>query len=305
MLAGGQSLIPVMKLRFVAPSAVVDINRIPGLDALRGERRAHVRGARPPQDVRALAAAPRPLRAPRRRGAADLGPARPQPRHRRGLARARRPAGRLGLGDARLGAEVTPQGAAASATIPIDELLLGPFTTSLGRRRDRSPRSACPIPARARAAPTSSSSARSATSRPSASPFRSRLDAVPCRRPGSRSPASRRPTCARPRAEEALAGHGADRRGDPRGGPACGRGRATRSTTCAAPPSTSGTSSASSSSAACAAPRRSERGDGGDARVRRAGGRGGRRSARLARRSSVMDEIEGGAASDRRTPWIT
>lgn len=32
VLAGGQSLIPLMKLRFAAPSVIVDINRIPGLD---------------------------------------------------------------------------------------------------------------------------------------------------------------------------------------------------------------------------------------------------------------------------------
>ncbi|HZD18076.1 MAG TPA: xanthine dehydrogenase family protein subunit M, partial [Actinomycetota bacterium] len=34
VLAGGQSLIPVMKLRFAAPANLVDINRIPGLDAI-------------------------------------------------------------------------------------------------------------------------------------------------------------------------------------------------------------------------------------------------------------------------------
>jgi carbon-monoxide dehydrogenase medium subunit len=34
VLAGGQSLIPLMKLRFAAPALVVDINRIPGLDTL-------------------------------------------------------------------------------------------------------------------------------------------------------------------------------------------------------------------------------------------------------------------------------
>ena len=37
ILAGGQSLIPVMKLRVAAPSALVDINRIPGLDGLAEE----------------------------------------------------------------------------------------------------------------------------------------------------------------------------------------------------------------------------------------------------------------------------
>ena len=34
VLAGGQSLIPLMKLRFAAPSLIVDINRIEGLDYL-------------------------------------------------------------------------------------------------------------------------------------------------------------------------------------------------------------------------------------------------------------------------------
>jgi carbon-monoxide dehydrogenase medium subunit len=34
VLAGGQSLIPVMKLRFAAPSHLLDINRLPGLDEI-------------------------------------------------------------------------------------------------------------------------------------------------------------------------------------------------------------------------------------------------------------------------------
>jgi len=34
VLAGGQSLIPLMKLRFASPSALVDVNRIQGLDTL-------------------------------------------------------------------------------------------------------------------------------------------------------------------------------------------------------------------------------------------------------------------------------
>jgi len=39
VLAGGQSLIPLMKLRFAAPALVIDINRIPGLDRLEADRR--------------------------------------------------------------------------------------------------------------------------------------------------------------------------------------------------------------------------------------------------------------------------
>ena len=37
VVAGGQSLIPLMKLRFAAPEVIVDLNRIPGLDGLAEE----------------------------------------------------------------------------------------------------------------------------------------------------------------------------------------------------------------------------------------------------------------------------
>ena len=35
VLAGGQSLIPMLKLRFASPERIVDINNVPGLDYLR------------------------------------------------------------------------------------------------------------------------------------------------------------------------------------------------------------------------------------------------------------------------------
>ena len=38
VLSGGMSLIPLMKLRFATPSAVIDVNNIPGLDFLSEER---------------------------------------------------------------------------------------------------------------------------------------------------------------------------------------------------------------------------------------------------------------------------
>src|SRR5215510_10200568 len=37
VLSGGQSLLPMMKLRFAQPAHVVDIGRIPGLDYIREE----------------------------------------------------------------------------------------------------------------------------------------------------------------------------------------------------------------------------------------------------------------------------
>jgi aerobic carbon-monoxide dehydrogenase medium subunit len=42
ILAGGQSLIPLMKLRFAVPRALIDLNRIPGLDDLH-EREGRLR----------------------------------------------------------------------------------------------------------------------------------------------------------------------------------------------------------------------------------------------------------------------
>ncbi len=42
VLAGGQSLIPLMKLRFASPATLVDINRLSGLDVL-DEADSHVR----------------------------------------------------------------------------------------------------------------------------------------------------------------------------------------------------------------------------------------------------------------------
>jgi carbon-monoxide dehydrogenase medium subunit len=35
VLAGGQSLIPLLKFRFAAPAHLIDVNRVPGLDGIR------------------------------------------------------------------------------------------------------------------------------------------------------------------------------------------------------------------------------------------------------------------------------
>jgi carbon-monoxide dehydrogenase medium subunit len=45
VLAGGQSLIPLMRLRLAQPTALVDIGRIPGLDGIRRENGTLVLGA--------------------------------------------------------------------------------------------------------------------------------------------------------------------------------------------------------------------------------------------------------------------
>ncbi len=64
VLAGGQSLVPMMKLRFASPELLVDINNMPGLDYHRADTGRHAahRGALPARRPGALG----PARAPSR-----------------------------------------------------------------------------------------------------------------------------------------------------------------------------------------------------------------------------------------------
>ena len=45
VLAGGQSLVPMLHMRLMAPDALIDINRLAGLDEIRAEGAATVLGA--------------------------------------------------------------------------------------------------------------------------------------------------------------------------------------------------------------------------------------------------------------------
>ena len=57
VLAGGHSLLPLMKLRLASPSVLVDINRIPGLDYIREDEQIGPpphRRARPAHRLREL-----------------------------------------------------------------------------------------------------------------------------------------------------------------------------------------------------------------------------------------------------------
>jgi carbon-monoxide dehydrogenase medium subunit len=47
VLAGGQSLVPLMKLRFASPDLIVDINNLPGLDYHRADPDGTIRVSRP------------------------------------------------------------------------------------------------------------------------------------------------------------------------------------------------------------------------------------------------------------------
>jgi aerobic carbon-monoxide dehydrogenase medium subunit len=132
VLAGGQSLIPLMKLRFASPRALVDINRIAGLDELYEDNDMLNVGAlvrhrdcersellRKSYDVLAAAAPQISDPVVRNLGtvAGSLAHADPQ--------------GDWGSALLAAGASVQAQGPGGTRTIPLDDLFQGPFTTAL------------------------------------------------------------------------------------------------------------------------------------------------------------------------------
>jgi carbon-monoxide dehydrogenase medium subunit len=133
VLAGGQSLIPLMKLRFAAPQVLVDINRLPGLDTLAEENGGLRIGAL----VRHKACEKSDLLRGGRWG--TLGAAAPlisDPIIRNlgtvcgSLAHAD-PQGDWGSALLAMDAEVVARGPDGTRTIPLGELFEGPFVTSL------------------------------------------------------------------------------------------------------------------------------------------------------------------------------
>ncbi len=132
VLAGGMSLIPVMKLRFAAPRALVDINRIAGLDTLAEEGGQLRIGAL----VRHKTCEQSDLLKGKYGALGDAAPQISDPIVRnRGtvagsLAHAD-PQGDWGSVMLAVRAEVVARASGGERTIPIDELLQGPFTTSL------------------------------------------------------------------------------------------------------------------------------------------------------------------------------
>ncbi|MGH3014380.1 MAG: FAD binding domain-containing protein [Gaiellaceae bacterium] len=132
ILAGGQSLIPLMKLRFASPRAIVDLNRIQGLDSI-GEDDGHLA-------IGALVRHKDCERSEALRGRYSvLGDAAPQisdPIVRNlgtvagSLAHAD-PQGDWGSALLAAGAHVEAVGPGGTRTITLDELFQGPFTTAL------------------------------------------------------------------------------------------------------------------------------------------------------------------------------
>ena len=170
VLAGGQSLVPLLKLRFASPELLVDINNLPDLDYHRvdADGTLHDRCALPARRPRALHAPGRAAADDGRRRAPDRRPDRAQPRHAGRLAVPRRPAGRLGRGDHRArrprrrpGPGGPPHDRRSPTSSPARSRTPWPTTRWRSRRSSRRRRARWP-------AATSSSSAGSATSRPPA-----------------------------------------------------------------------------------------------------------------------------------------
>jgi len=132
VLAGGMSLIPVMKLRFAAPRALVDINRIGGLDTLAEEGGQLRIGAL----VRHKTCEQSELLKGKYGALGDAAPQIADPIVRNlgtvagSLAHAD-PQGDWGSVMLAVRAEVLARSNGGERTIPIDELLAGPFTTTL------------------------------------------------------------------------------------------------------------------------------------------------------------------------------
>jgi carbon-monoxide dehydrogenase medium subunit len=132
VLAGGMSLIPVMKLRFAAPRALVDINRLGGLDALAEEDGRLRIGAL----VRHKTCERSDLLKGKYGALGDAAPLISDPVVRNlgtvagSLAHAD-PQGDWGSVMLAVRAEVVARGSDGERTIPIDEFFQGPFTTSL------------------------------------------------------------------------------------------------------------------------------------------------------------------------------
>jgi aerobic carbon-monoxide dehydrogenase medium subunit len=131
VLAGGQSLIPVMKLRLAAPEHLVDINRVPGLDGIEEDGGGIRFGAlvRHNQVARSgivagypmLAAAAPQIADPIVRNLGTMGGS---------LAHAD-PAGDWGAVMLAAGASVVAKSARGEREIPMTEFLVDVFTTAL------------------------------------------------------------------------------------------------------------------------------------------------------------------------------
>ncbi len=132
VLAGGQSLVPMLNMRLMRPTAVVDVNRIPGLDTVAiGPEGGSIGSLTRYSTLEASAdiAAHLALLTTVTRHIGDR-----QVRNRGtiggSLAQAD-PVGEMPLACLALGASVLVQSVSGTREVPVHELLLGPYWTSL------------------------------------------------------------------------------------------------------------------------------------------------------------------------------
>jgi carbon-monoxide dehydrogenase medium subunit len=132
ILAGGQSLIPLMKLRFASPGYLVDINDLPGLDTIEERDGMLAIGAL----VRHRTLATNEVIAARYPTLAAAAPqiADPLVRNRGtigGSLTHADPAGDLGSVMLAMGASVVLRGSSGERVVPIGEFLVDTFTTAI------------------------------------------------------------------------------------------------------------------------------------------------------------------------------
>ena len=132
VLAGGQSLIPLLKLRFASPAVLVDVNRIAGLDTLAEDGGTLRIGAL----VRHKTCERSELLRSRYPLLADVAGLVSDPIVRNlgtvcGSIAHADPQGDWGSALLAAGAEVVVRGPSGERTIPIGSFFLGPFTTAL------------------------------------------------------------------------------------------------------------------------------------------------------------------------------
>jgi carbon-monoxide dehydrogenase medium subunit len=133
IIAGGQSLLPVLRMRLNAPEMVIDLGRIPSLRGVRDDGDAIVIGAMTPHAV--VGSDPLVAQHAALVGKAVEHLADAQVRHRGtfggALAHAD-PAGDLGAPALALGAEFVVAGPGGTRTVAADDFFVGLFETALG-----------------------------------------------------------------------------------------------------------------------------------------------------------------------------
>src|SRR5262252_8108951 len=134
VMAGGQSLVPLMKLRFASPELIVDINNIPGLEYHREDPDGTIRiGAlcrHADLECSALLKSKQPVMAAAAPLIAD-----PIVRNRGTLVGSlchADPQGDWAAVVTALGGHVVAQGPGGRRTIPMVDFVTGPFQTALG-----------------------------------------------------------------------------------------------------------------------------------------------------------------------------